>query len=339
MSASSRRPRFRYRYRLLAGMLAVFLPIMVVLAWWLTARSSSSLKDASLDKSESVAGAVALRLEDWVDDRSQAMAILSTQAAAIVEMPFAGPLLAELDELFDFEALVITDANGDVQTESGSTDFEPADSDWFETVADGEPIVTSPVVRDGAIEWVVAHPVIGSGGGFEGAVVGYLDVARLTELLDPELGDETNVALLDPAGVLMYDTEMGEIPDAAALLAAGGMSQTIDNPAIREASSDSGSSAQYTDPDGHEVIGGTAILEDEGWIVLAQEHTEHSLAPVRDQRVLALRLVGLGILVAAVAAWLFARFESKRLLIFAESHPGLRRRGEFGGVGVVGVVG
>ena len=110
MNAASRRPRFRYRYRLLAGMLALFLPIMVVLAWWLTARSSSSLKDASLDKSESVAGAVALRLQDWVDDRSQAMAILSTQAAAIVEMPFAGPLLAELDELFDFEALVITDA-------------------------------------------------------------------------------------------------------------------------------------------------------------------------------------------------------------------------------------
>ena len=116
--------------------------------------------------------AVALRLEDWVDDRSQAMAILSTQAAAIVEMPFAGPLLEELDELFDFESLVITDANGDVLTESGSTDFDPADSDWFETVADGEPIVTSPVVRDGAIEWVVAHPVFGSGGGFEGAVVG-----------------------------------------------------------------------------------------------------------------------------------------------------------------------
>ena len=53
--------------------------------------------------------------------------------------------------------------------------------------------------------------------------------------------------------------------------------------------------------------------------MLAQEHTEHSLAPVRDQRVLALQLVGLGIVVAAVAAWLFARFESKRLLTFAES--------------------
>jgi len=319
MTAERRRPRFRYRHRLLAGMLALFLPIMVVLAWWLTARSSSSLKDASLDKSESIARAVALRMQDWVDDRSQAMAILSSQAAAIVEMPFAGALLEELDELFDFESLVITDANGDVLTESGSTDFDPAESDWFETAADGEPIVTSPVVRDGAVEWVVAHPVFGSGGSFEGVVAGYLDVARLADLLNPELGAETSVALLDPNGLLVYDTEMGEVADAAALLAAGGLGQTIDNPAVRDASAERGSSAQYTDHDGHDVIGGTAVLEDQGWIVLAQEHTDHSLAPVDDQRVLALQLVGLGIVVSAVAAWLFARFESKRLLTFAES--------------------
>src|SRR5688572_10360095 len=163
MTTERRRPRFRYRFRLLAGMLMLFVPIMIVLAWWLTARSTSSLKDASLDKTESIAAATKLRLQDWVDDRSQAMAILSTQATAMVEMPFAEALLAELDDLFDFEALVITDANGDVLAESGSTDFDPAESDWFETVSDGEAVVTSPVAHDGAVEWVIAHPVLGSG--------------------------------------------------------------------------------------------------------------------------------------------------------------------------------
>ena len=109
-----------------------------------------------------MARAVALRLEDWVDDRSQAMGILSSQAAAIVEMPFAGPLLEELDDLFDFESLMIVDADGDVLTESGPGHFDPSQSDWFETVADGDSIVTSPVVRDGSVEWVIAHPVFGS---------------------------------------------------------------------------------------------------------------------------------------------------------------------------------
>lgn len=319
MTPERKRPRLRYRHRLLGGMLVLFLPMMVVLAWWLTARAASSLTDASLHRSESVAGAVALRLQDWIDDRSEAMAILATRADTLVDVPSAGASLAELAELFDFESLVITDANGDVLAESGSGDFDPSQSDWFDTVADGEPIVTSPVVRDGAIEWVVAHPVLGSGGRFEGVVAGYLDVARLTELLDPELEADTNVALLDPNGVLVYDTNMGEIPDAAALIAAGGLSETIDNPAIRAASSERGSSAQYTDQDGHEVIGGTATVADRGWIVLAHEDTDDSLAPVRDQKVLAFQLVGVGTVVAVVAAWLFARFESKRLVTFAES--------------------
>ena len=127
------------------------------------------------------------------------------------------------------------------------------------------------------------------------------------------------MALLDRDGVLVYDTEMGEIADGPGLIAAGGLNERIDNPAVRDASSDEGSSAQYTDPDGHRVIGGTATVEERGWIVLAQEHTEHSLAPVHDQRVLALQLVVIGAVVAAIAAWLFARFEAKRLVAFAES--------------------
>ena len=65
--------------------------------------------------------------------------------------------------------------------------------------------------------------------------------------------------------------------------------------------------ARYTDPEGHDVIGGTAILEDHGWIVLAQEHTDHSLAPVDDQRVLAIQLVALGFVLVIVFSLLFAR--------------------------------
>ena len=56
----------RLGVRLVAGVLLVTLPIVIVMAMLLTTRSSSSLTDASHAKSASLARAVALRLEDWL---------------------------------------------------------------------------------------------------------------------------------------------------------------------------------------------------------------------------------------------------------------------------------
>ena len=134
-----------------------------------------------------------------------------------------------------------------------------------------------------------------------------LNAARLVDLLNPELEAETNVALLDPSGLLIYDTEWGEQVDDAAMVEAGALGEQIDNDAVRETTNGGSGTARYTDPEGHDVIGGTAVLEDHGWIVLAQEHTDHSLASVDDQRVLALQLVGLGFVLVIVFSLLFAR--------------------------------
>jgi methyl-accepting chemotaxis protein len=66
------------------------------------------------------------------------------------------------------------------------------------------------------------------------------------------------------------------------------------------------------------VIGGSDRIDDLQWTLVAQEHTDHSLAPVRQQRTLALQLIALGIGVAALAAWLFARNEARKLASFAD---------------------
>jgi methyl-accepting chemotaxis protein len=168
-------------------------------------------------------------------------------------------------------------------------------------------VVTSPIERDGTIEWVVAQPVVDAGGEVQGAVVAYVNAALLVDLLNPALEDETNVALLDASGALVYDTEWGDMADDAAMLEAGALGERIDNEAVSQASEGGAGTARYTDPEGHDVIGGTAVLEDHGWIVLAQEHTSHSLAPVNDQRSLAVKLVALGIVLVIGFSLLFAR--------------------------------
>src|SRR2546427_7159793 len=61
--------RRRYRSRLVAGMLAVILQLMLGFAAILTARASASLSASSERKGAEVARAVTLRLEDWLGER------------------------------------------------------------------------------------------------------------------------------------------------------------------------------------------------------------------------------------------------------------------------------
>src|SRR5437870_8754070 len=58
----SRRRTFRYRYRLVAAMLLVSLPLLIVLAIFLTNSASTSLTSTAQGKGLSVARAVTLRL-------------------------------------------------------------------------------------------------------------------------------------------------------------------------------------------------------------------------------------------------------------------------------------
>ena len=298
----------RFSVRLMAGMLLVSLPIMVVLAVWLTSRSSDSLTEASHDKTASLARAVAVRLDDWVHEREDAMAVLADQAAEVLDSPDAENLLTGVESGDDdYRLIVLADTRGRVLAASHDEDVDLSGTDWFATVTSGETVVTSPIEREGTIEWVVAQPVVDAQGDTQGAVVAFVNAALLVELLNPDLEAETNVALLDQNGVLFYDTEWGELADDAAMLEAGALSEQIDNDAIRGASAGGSGTARYTDPEGHDVIGGTALLEDHGWVVLAQEHTDHSLAPVDDQRVLAIQLVAIGFVLVIAFSLLFAR--------------------------------
>jgi methyl-accepting chemotaxis protein len=322
MTTALRRPwRVRYRYRLAVGMLLVALPVMVVLAVLLTARSSDSLTDASHAKSESLARAVSLRLEDWVGERRDDMATLATElSTGHLEDAAIGDVLAgTVQASDDFVSIVVVDLDGSVAASSAEGSAAPAGRPWLPTVMSGQSVLTSPVELQGSVEWVVAEPVLAASGRPERAVVGYLDIAVLSRLMNPDLEPESNVVALDADGVLIYDTELGDVADAPALLAAGGLQSSVSNEATREAAAAGSGAAQYTDPEGHDVIGGSAVSSELGWTVLAQEHTSHSLAPVHDQRVLAVQLVALGVVVVGVAALLFSRREARKLSSFADS--------------------
>jgi methyl-accepting chemotaxis protein len=305
----------RFGFRLVAGVLLVSLPIMIGMALLLTARSSASLTHSSHDKSETLARAVALRLEDWINERRDSLAALAVQSSSTIGEPNAGAVLDGLETVYDeFELVVLFDVDGEVLAASHQEDIDPTTSDYWASALAGQAVITTPTERDGRIEWVVAQPVTSTETGqVAGVLAGYLDVTQLTSLLDPGLEEDTNVAALDPSGIVVYDTEMGDLTDDAAFLAAGALRTTVDNEAIEEATTTGSGAAQYTDPEGHNVIGGSAVVGGVDWVVLAQEHTSHSLAPVHDQRVLAVQLVIAGAVLAVAFATLFARATTRPL--------------------------
>jgi methyl-accepting chemotaxis protein len=313
----ARRRRLRYRYRLVAAMLLVSLPLMVVLAIFLTTSASSSLTSSAQSKGLSVARAVTLRLEDWISERRESLSVLATAVANSSSAQETRSELSKVDRTYgDFSLIELTDLSGKVLSSSrAGASVAVVGQGWFRTAAAGQAVLTSPVRQGDHIQWIIAQPVPGSDGHPRSVLIGNLNPTVLAELLNPELDNGSEVVAVDAQHHLIYSTEaMGKATDDTALLAAGALSTTVDNTATRDAaSSGKPGTARFTDPDGRDVIGGYDLLDDLHWIVIAQDHAGTLLAPVTSQRHRAILIVTLGALLAAGAALLFGVGEARNL--------------------------
>ena len=285
-----RRPRgrgLRYRYRLVAAMLLVSLPLMVVLAVLLTTSASSSLTASAEDKGESVARSLTLRVEEWVADRQASVAVLAAAASGPLAAKDTGSALGRVDDSYrDFSLIELTDLNGKVLTTSrGGAPIDVAGQDWFKVAAGGQPVVSSLYRQGDQIRWIVAQPVLDRSGRPAAVVVGDLNPTVLTTLLNVELSEGNEVVVVDAEHRLLYSSDVGEVADDAGLLAAGVLSTAVENSATERASSTGESGvARFIDLEGHDVIGGYDVVENLNWVVVAQDEASTVLAPVIQQR-------------------------------------------------------
>ena len=67
----------RLDIRLMAGVLAVAVPMMAGIAILLVSQSSTSLTGAARDKAASLSRSVALRLEDWISERHGELSVIA----------------------------------------------------------------------------------------------------------------------------------------------------------------------------------------------------------------------------------------------------------------------
>ena len=314
-SRGTSRRQVKYRYRLVAAMLVVSVPLLVVLAVLLTTQASSSLSAAGQRKGVEVARAVTVRVEDWVSERRSNVGVLALEVAGQPGSVSAGLLSRTVKAYRDFSRIEVTDRSGRVVASGGAgSGVDAAGQDWFRAALAGTASFTSPVRVGGGVQWVVAAPVMGAGGRVVGVLVAELDPTALVSLLDPELDAGSVVMAVDSQHRLIYDTAMGKVADGAALLAAGSLGTAVDNAAVRQAgSTGQPGTARFTDLTGHAVIGGYDVLNGLHWVIIAQDHASAVLAPVTSQRHRAVLIVILGTLIAIAAALGVGVWEARKL--------------------------
>jgi methyl-accepting chemotaxis protein len=299
----------RFSVRLVAAMLAVSLPLMVVLAVLLTTQASASLTAAGKQRGVTIARAVALRLEDWLSERMGDTSIIAQQIAAQPDRASSAAILARVGKIYDdYSLLEATDLSGRVLNSSrpGVT-LAVRDASWFRIAAGGKAVITSPVKHGEHMEWIIARPILGRDAQPRGVIVADLDPSTLVHLLNPELDGGTQVVAVDDQGRLIYDTAQGVLATDTEMLASGSLRTTVDNAATRLATATTKPGVtQFSDLQGHRVIGGYDVVDELHWVILAEDDAAVILGPVASERGRAILFVALGGLVAIAAAVAFA---------------------------------
>ena len=319
VTAMPGRRGMRYRYRLIISMLVVCIPLMVALAVLLTTKSTTSLTGAAERGGVDVARAVTLRLEDWMSERHEDLAVVADQLSAKLDDADVKVVLRRSQRSGgDFALLEVVELNGLITVSDGDRSLDVGDASWFRSVAGGQRITASPVARDGRIDWIIAEPILDSTGRPQAVLVGDLSVSVLPDLLNPELDARSNVVVVDRDGHIVYSTSFGDIADDKALLAAGGLTTDVNHAGVIQAARQETGSVEYVDLTGRDVVAGFDNVDELEWVILVEEDKATVLRPVTDQRRQALVIVVAGSALATLAAFVFARREASTLRSFAD---------------------
>ena len=240
------------------------------------------------------------RVEDWQAERRSDMQVISATAAAQSPAQVES-LLTRIGKAYadSYSRIDVVDLAGRPLASSRSgIPSDMTDQDWFSTALSGKSVFTSPTRQGDHIQWIVAQPVLDADGQVKAVVVGELNSAIVPVLLEPNDDGEDPLIAVDAQHRLLFDSmTMREATDDAALLAAGALTQVVDNDATRAATAEREGSAVFVDGD-VEMIGGFDTVDDLNWIVIVQDTTENVLAPVTNLRERAIVIVALGALLA-----------------------------------------
>lgn len=285
-------------------MLLVSVPLMVLLAVVLTRASSTSLTDAAGRQGQDVAGALSLRVDDWLSERKADMTLIASVLPAQLSGQQTDSLLDRYNKIYDdYTALEVIDPSGRVLASSGDR-FPSSQQAWFrKALTSDAAVLMSPEPSGDHVDWIVANRIVGSNGDVSGVIAGNLSAAALPHLLNTDLNSGAEVIIVDSQNRVVYDTSMGAIKDGGALLAAGGLrTTTVYNAAVSQARQQDTGVAHYQDASGNDVIAGVNLAESLDWVIISQQRASTVLAPVVSARNRAVIVVAIATAVAVAVS-------------------------------------
>ena len=316
MSAERRRWQDRTDVRMLAGLLVGLIPILLALAWVLTARASSALDEAAKTGLQARAANAAVGLETWMDHRLRDLRQLGLDVAATRGVAAERQVrnLDRVREAYDMVALYRPDGTVRAQSRPGAPP-RAAGHRWFADARAGATVL-SPVERDGiALRWIIAAPVPGGGGDTAGVVAGDVDLTMLYAFLEnTRRGRTGDAVVVEQNGTVVIRARDGRPSTEAAMIERGALSGRAQVAGVESALAGGTGSGEDRDGSGEERVTGYAPVDVARWALVATQAEDEALSDVTDQRRLALLIGLLGVAAIAGYTLLFARRHTRPLL-------------------------
>ena len=299
--------------RLLLGLLAASVPVMIVLAVVLTRSASSALEDSVGDAFQLTAAETSAQIDNWLDERDGDLRVVATQ----MEGPQLGS--AEISRLKRFAGIYgvyngiqVLDSEGEVLAASdpNATEILEADGAWFSRALQLTRLTVS-LPADGVTRLIVTRRFTGTDGERR-LVVADLKQDAVSRFLDDAENDVEFDTLVVDAGRRVIarsgvekqankfetDTERREFDTPASRLALAG-------------------EADWLRAGGY--VSGYAPVKSLGWGVVVREREEIALASIFRERELALLIVIIGIVLTSLFALLFARRATRPISALAQT--------------------
>jgi methyl-accepting chemotaxis protein len=300
-------------FRLLAGTLAVSLPVMLALSIGLSYVASQRIVDSASTREAVNAAGAALVVTDFTNNRQRELtrlALISSERAG----GDVGKLFLDLGPLYpDFAVIELVDTSGRViASTNGAMDLGAATADWFPTSLKA---VTHLGIRKTAagLSWLMTAPMAGADNVSTGVVVGSLKIVQLGALLqqfDPP-GGQSEVYLVDAQRFVLYSSDWPNLTTNVAVESKGALRLTDQGAAAGAAIAGGSGSVRGPVYANKDAVAGYAPIRTMGWAVVSATDAGLALSAVDDEARIGILLIALGTLLLVAFAFLFARITTR----------------------------
>jgi methyl-accepting chemotaxis protein len=329
--ASSRFDRLRGGYfaRYLVGVLGICVVVMGSMVLVLANVAEGSLTTSTSNGVQSVAQEVSSRVYSWVQDRERELTqlsnLISTSGATSAQSAISLMTRATTNDPFVELELVNTSGTTVAATGLGGA-VSLAGQSWVAGIAVGNQAYPGGVTLNAAgtdLQWLMAVPANTNNLAFYGVLVGVIglepwqgpgggsnQVASLLSGITGSGGASTTVRAVDSSGTVIYATSMGTPGSltSAEMLAKGALRTRIDSSVVRDSLKGQSGSARIT-IGGTDTITGYSEAPDVQWAILVSEPASQALGGVDALRNWGFVVLGAGLVVATVFAFVLAQIE------------------------------